>query len=65
MFRDYDVQIAVSQAPGSNKDLNDALRLVLPVLRYLRDRGTGWKFWLKWGMDMLISAVESYLQHTT
>lgn len=37
-----------------------AITVLLPVLHDARERATGWKFWLRWGMSTLIGALEAY-----
>lgn len=38
------------------------LRQALPILRRMAERSKGWKFWLRWGINALIGAVEAYLR---
>lgn len=57
--------IAIARAQeGIDADLFcDALQTTLPLLRRLRDNASGWKFWLRWGMDAIIFALEEYCEH--
>lgn len=55
----YHIQLAVQQDDRSNGTLNIALLHVLPILRRVAKRQ---RFWLKWGMNALIKAIETYLK---
>ena len=35
-----------------------AIEVILPVLRRLREEGSGWRWWHRWGMDALIRALD-------
>lgn len=37
-----------------------AIGIILPILRMLRDQTSGWKFWVKLGIGIAISALEGY-----
>lgn len=54
-----DVEIAAVASQTHPLHLCRALETVLPVLRTLYDRG-GHPFWLRWGMNALIGALEGY-----
>ena len=56
--------VIMEAPPGttSRSKTDDALLDALPVLRALAKASGGWKFWLKWGMAVLIAALEAYLE---
>jgi hypothetical protein len=72
----YDVQKSVSliRAGGATSivdtpvDIFDdafivkALNVVIPILEVLAVKAAGWKFWLSWGMRLLIKALKGYLK---
>jgi hypothetical protein len=55
-----DIAVARAQAKVQATAFCNALDLVLPVLEQIRKNARGWKFWLRWGMDSLISAIQEY-----
>ena len=56
-----DLKVVVAAYPLDNEIIDDALKIVLPILEKLMERTSGWKFWLVWGMRALISALKEYL----
>jgi hypothetical protein len=67
-MRGKDVAKAISLAERNTfegvflYDINIALVRVFPVLRELAKLAKGWKFWLGWGMNKLLDALEEYLE---
>lgn len=57
-----DVELAVLDLPGSQREWDEALLRALPVIRKIAETVGGWKVWLRWGMAALIGAIESYLR---
>lgn len=55
-----DIRAAVNSSHVNVISFCTSLNLVIPVLKNLRKDAGGWKFWLKWGMDALIYALEKY-----
>jgi hypothetical protein len=51
------VSAAVDTLQARPIEVCAAIGTVLPLLRLLRE---GRRFWLRWGMGVLISALESY-----
>jgi hypothetical protein len=35
-----------------------AIEVLLPVLRQLMQRSSGWRFWQRWGLQALVTALE-------
>ena len=56
-----DVARAARETSTTNLILCGALQTVLPVLRALQASSGRWKFWLRWGMGVLIGALESFM----
>ncbi len=54
-----EIALAVEADERRNGTLNVALLQVLPILRRIAKRQ---RFWLKWGMNALIKAIEEYLK---
>lgn len=59
-MRASDIVVAARDARVPQHRLCGAIRTLLPVLKALRAARTGWKFWLSWGMGVLIAALEEF-----
>lgn len=58
----HDIRMAVAESTDNENSaliLSLALQTVLPILKRIARRQ---KFWLRWGMNALIKAIEEYLQ---
>jgi hypothetical protein len=59
-MRARDVSVAAVRAGIGFPSLCDSLDAVIPVLYALRQSSSGWKFWLRWGINALLGALEEW-----
>lgn len=54
------IDVAVKNSGFDRTTVCTAVNIIIPVLEELAKSQSGWKFWLKWGMNALIAILREY-----